>query len=884
MKKATISYNDLIQENVKQAFANSFLKVKEHSNFYFTKLELTAVIFLLINIIGSNIMMITLIRYTSDYFLLSELILSSFIIAFLVFGFFYLKQFKPWITGLKKQHEALKYERNLLRALIDNLPDSVYIKDSNSRIIVANEAQIKNMGFEKEADVINKDDYEMYAKEIADQYRQSDLKIFKTGIPELNKELSYVDENNQNHWVLTSKMPIKNDNGDIIGLAGIGKDITALKNAQESMQKDRNLLRTIIDNLPDIIYVKDLECKKIIANPADVRTCGFKNEEELLHKSDYDTFPKDIADAFYADDLFVLQSGLSILNREEFFIDTDQNKQWLLSSKIPVRNEQGAIIGLVGIGRDITKRKNLEIELTGAKEKVEAGSMAKSEFLANMSHEIRTPLNSVIGFSDLLMKSQMSDTQQQYISAVYHSANSLLDIINEILDFSKIEAGKLEIENIKTDIFEIGYNISDVISFQAYKKNLELLLNIAVDIPRFVWTDGIRLRQVLINLLGNAIKFTKQGEVELKVETIQVFSASKRKIRFSVRDTGIGISKDNLNKVFEAFSQEDASVTRKYGGSGLGLTISKRLINLMGGELLVESTPDIGSTFYFDLILETQEGEAVEWNYLHNFSNILIVDDNTNNRQILKGMLALKGIQCDEAENGVIALKKLESDHKYDVVLMDYHMPVMDGLTAIEQIRKKYTSKKLPVMLLHSSADDSAINEACRKFDVQQRLVKPIKIQHLFESLSKLEYDYKLSEIKENNITKKEKLSIDHFKVLVADDNDFNIMLISTIIQDILPNAQVIEASNGEQAVDCYKQNLPDIVFMDIQMPEMNGYDATKSIRNIEKLKRVPIIALTAAAVKDERDRCIGAGMNDYVSKPFVRDTIIETINKWLLV
>lgn len=756
MKKAAISYNYMFHENMKQVFASSFLKDKDFKIFNFAKFKHTVVIFLLFNIIGIIIIMGTLIRFASGYFILAELILSSILIAFLVFGTYYFKKFTQRITYLEKQ--------------------------------------------------------------------------------------------------------------------------------QESLEKDRNLLRAIIDYLPDIIYVKDLECKKVIANPADVRTCGFKSEEELLHKSDYDAFPKDIADAFYADDLFVLQSGQPILNREEYFIDANLNKQWLLSSKMPVRNDQGAIIGLVGIGRDITKRKKLEIELISAKEKAEAGSKAKSEFLANMSHEIRTPLNSVIGFSDLLMKSPLNDTQQQYISAVYHSANSLLDIINEVLDFSKIEAGKLEIENTKTDIFEIGYNISDVISFQAFKKNLELLLNISVDIPRFIWVDGVRLRQVLVNLLGNAIKFTQQGEVELKVETIQVFSGSKRKIRFSVRDTGIGIKPDNQKKVFEAFSQEDSSVTRKFGGSGLGLAISKRLINLMGGELLLESTPGKGSTFYFDLTLETQEGEAAEWNHLHKFSNILIVDDNANNRLILKGMLELKGIKCEEAENGVIALQKLDSNHKYDVVLMDYHMPVMDGLSAIEQIRKKYTAKQLPVMLLHSSADDATINEACSKFEVQQRLVKPIKNQHLFESLSKLEYDSNLSEIKENKIIKKEKLSIDQFKVLVVDDNEFNILLISTIIQDILPNAQILEATNGVQAVDYYKLNQPDIVFMDIQMPEMNGYDAAKSIRNIEKLKRVPIIALTAAAVKEERDRCIGAGMNDYVSKPFVRETIIDIINKWLLV
>ncbi|HEX3024670.1 MAG TPA: ATP-binding protein, partial [Chitinophagaceae bacterium] len=677
----------------------------------------------------------------------------------------------------------MKYNRNLLRTLIDNSPDSVYIKDLNSRKVIANPLQVKLMGFDKEEDVINKNDYDVYPKDLADKYRESDLKIFNTGMPELNCESSYTDKKNKQHWILTSKMPIKDELGNIVGLVGIGRDITDLKNADENIKKERNLLRTIIDNIPDAIYIKDTGCRKVIANPVDVKNCGFTNEAELLNKDDYDFFPQEIADNFYADDQFVLQTGNPILNREEFFIDPENTKHWLLSSKMPLKDEQGKIIGLVGIARDITKRKLLELELIDARKKAESASKAKSEFLSNMSHEIRTPLNSVIGFSDLLMKSNLTEGQQQYTSAVYHSANSLLDIINEILDFSKIEAGKLEVENIKTDIIEVGYHIADVISFQSHKKNLELLLNIGVDIPRFIWADGVRLRQILINLLGNAVKFTMQGEIELKIETIQIFNDHKRKIRFSVRDTGVGISPENQKKVFEAFSQEDSSVTRKFGGTGLGLTISKKLVHLMGGTLLLDSTVGKGSTFYFDLIVETQEGDTIDWENLKGYNNILIVDDNANNRLILKDMLAMKSIACDEAENAEIALQKIYSGNKYDVVLMDYQMPVMDGLIAIEKIREKFTAQQLPIMLLHSSADDFVINEACSKFDVYQHLTKPLKMQDVFEALSKLKYNNTQAEIKHNKIQhKKEKVNTDRFKVLVADDNNFNILLIRTIL------------------------------------------------------------------------------------------------------
>ncbi|MDE3144575.1 MAG: response regulator, partial [Bacteroidota bacterium] len=850
-----------------------------------------------------------------------------------------------------------------------------------------------------------------YPKEIADIYHQSDQLVFQTGLPQINREDSFIDDQNKKRFILTSKIPIKNENGEIIGLVGIDRDITKQKMAEETVKYERNLLRTLIDNLPDAVYVKDKDFRKIIANTTEVKFMGFESEDEVLGKSDYEVYTKEVADSSFTDDKYVFTSGQPQLNKEGFFIDNQNKKHWTLNSKVPIRDEKGMIIGLVGIGKDITDRKDeefrlklfesvitnatdavavteidpndvhnhkiifvnesytkmtgyskedvigkspsilqgpktdktelarvaeyiknyqpcefevinykkngeefwsaisispitdgnknythwiaikrditehkkIEQELIKAKEKAESGSKAKSEFLANMSHEIRTPLNSVIGFSDLLHKSKLDDIQRQYVSAVFNSANSLLDIINEILDFSKIEAGKLEIENEKTDIFELGYQVADVISYQAYKKDLELLLNIGLDVPRFIWTDAVRIRQVLINLLGNAVKFTTTGEVELKIEILQKDIEGKSIFRFSVRDTGIGINPENQQKIFEAFSQEDASINRKFGGTGLGLAISRRLINLMGSELKLESTPQVGSTFYFDLKLKAMDGEAIEWKNLYEYKKVLIVDDNVNNRHILKDMLALRLINCDEAENGLEACNKLEAGNKYDLVLMDYHMPVMDGITAIEKIRNELKLTELPIMLLHSSADDASINSACQELNVHQRLVKPIKIENLFDSLSKIGISNNQRKIKLKEIDVKQPAHLKEYKVLVVDDNMFNILLIKTIITQILPNAQISEASNGNEAVELYRSVQPDIIFMDIQMPEMNGYDAAKVIRSIEKLNRIPIIALTAGTLKDEKERCLEAGMNDYVSKPFVSSTIVSAIDKWLV-
>jgi CheY-like chemotaxis protein len=482
------------------------------------------------------------------------------------------------------------------------------------------------------------------------------------------------------------------------------------------------------------------------------------------------------------------------------------------------------------------------------------------------------------------MKTRLDDTQQQYNSAVFQSANSLLDIINEILDFSKIEAGMLEISIEKTDILELGYQVSDVVCYQAYRKNLELLLNISMDIPRFIWSDALRLRQILTNLLGNAVKFTAKGEIELKIETLHKESEDKSQIRFSVRDTGIGINPENQQKIFDAFSQEDASTSRKYGGTGLGLAISKKLLGLMGSELQLQSTPGMGSTFFFVLDVKTMHGEPEELALISDYKKILIVDDNANNRLLLKDMLAHQNIESDEAESGAMAIKMLTEQKKYDLILMDFNMPELDGIETIKSIRNdlKLSITDQPIMLLHSSAEDERVNEACNKLGVHQRLVKPIKMKSLFESISKTGYQSKQDKINKEIQLAKIVAKKGFFKVLLVDDNALNIMLIKKIITDILPDASLFEAVNGSDAVDSYTNLQPDIVFMDIQMPVMNGLEATTAIRMIEKNKRIPIIALTAGTNNEEREKCMLSGMDDFVAKPFLSNTIFKVIDKWL--
>jgi len=495
-------------------------------------------------------------------------------------------------------------------------------------------------------------------------------------------------------------------------------------------------------------------------------------------------------------------------------------------------------------------------------------------------------LNSVIGFSDLLLKSQLNYRQQEYVSAVSQSANALIDIINGILDFSKIEAGKLEIDLEKTDLMEMAEHVVYLISIQSGKKNLETLLDISPDVPKFIWADAIRLRQVLINLLGNAVKFTKEGEIELKIELLKDGDNEENIVRFAVRDTGVGIDPANQKKIFEAFTQEDSSTNKRFGGTGLGLTISKSIIELMGSSLQLKSEIGKGSTFFFDLSVHPVYGASAEWVSINNCKKVLIVDDNINNRKILKDMLVFKNIDSDEAVSGMEAIQLLKAGNMYDVILVDFNMPGLDGIATVRHIRQDTALQAVtqPFILLHSSAEDEEIHNGCKELGIKQHLVKPIKMKQLFDALSKINFaengnsEQRLDPDDNNKITAR----YDSCKVLVVDDNAFNMLLIKTVIGEILPNAYITEAGDGKEAVEKYTLEGADIVFMDVQMPEMNGYDATRAIRALSRQPQTPIIAITAGTMKEERDKCLEAGMNDYVSKPYVISSVMDVVNRWL--
>lgn len=532
---------------------------------------------------------------------------------------------------------------------------------------------------------------------------------------------------------------------------------------------------------------------------------------------------------------------------------------------------------------NLHNRNKMQCKLNQAVSLAEASSKAKSEFLAKMSHEIRTPLSGVIGFTDLLKNTILTPIQKQYVNNANISAHTLLGVINDILDFSKIEAGMMNLEIIKTDMVELLENSIDIVKFEASKKGLELLLNIDREMPRFALIDPTRLKQVFANLLSNAVKFTEKGEVELKVVYESLINSQGR-FSFSVRDTGIGISNEQKDKLFKSFSQIDSSTTRKYGGTGLGLIISDMIVQKMGSKINFASRPHGGTTFFFDLEMKTEDAEKLDSTKIKKNKRCLILDDNASNRIILEQMLARWDVECESCENCMDGLNMIEKSKPFDVIICDYNMPYINGMETIRMIREKLKAEKQPIILIYSSSENEELHKNCDELGICFRLSKPVKEEALFHSLCDIHKTWENDrDIVEKKIQTEKVISCGS-KILIAEDVEMNMMMIKAILKNLLPVSEFIEAKNGAEAVKQYMDEQPNLIFMDVQMPIKDGLDATKEIRLLEEKagKHIPIIALTAGAFKEEQEKCLASGMDDFLTKPLNPKKIKEIANRFM--
>jgi len=795
------------------------------------------------------------------------------------------------ITERKETERGLRaalHEAKQFRDALDQINAGIFIKDADLRYLYANQAVLDALGVSRHV-LIGQDDTAFFDEARFEEIRDVDSRVLAGE----HTESELIDDSTSpSAYYKITKSPIYETGSSekIAGLLGIATDISALKAAEDELRRNKELVQNVFDHADAQIVVKDSDGIYMFGNQNWVDSVEFVGKGKvtpagIVGKSPYDLYDRELADQFMEGDRRVLETRERV--SFEYHSPLDPEHRTWLDTKFPLFDRDGEPYAVATIAFDITQLKRIEDELRQARADADDANRAKSDFLANMSHEIRTPMNGIMGMTELALDTELTREQREYLQTIDSSAQSLLTLIDDILDFSKIEAEKLELDPIDFDLRDrLGETLA-TLSARAHTKGLELAFDVDGDVPAMLVGDIHRLRQIIVNLVGNALKFTDTGEIVVRV-TIDEIDGDERIVHFTVSDTGIGIPADRLDSIFESFQQADSSTTRHYGGTGLGLTICSRLVELMGGRIWVESKQDMGSSFHFTVRLprsnveKRDHGEllANELGGLH----VLVVDDNETNRRILEKMLKnwqMTTVTADGAQYALQAMREAaERGRPFDLAISDVHMPGMDGFGFVEAVNAE-PAAPLPVVLL-SSARRSDDAERCRTLGVKASLLKPAKQSQILDAI--------IDSVGLDTLTAKhEQPGADSadtgdngrsLHILLAEDNEVNQQFATRALGKAGHSVQI--ASNGLEAVTAMAENKFDLVLMDVQMPEMDGFEATAAIREQRDGPgaTIPIIALTAHAMKGDREKCLAAGMNGYVSKPIKRKALNAEIER----